>query len=60
MQVELNAKQLFVIKLALDNLEPVPPELINETKQLIASSINLYPGKHEQGFPHKPNPLEGK
>ncbi len=59
MQVELSAKQLFVIKLALDNLEPVPSELIRETRQLISSSINLYPGEASNGFPHKPNPTEG-
>lgn len=45
MKVEISAKQLLVIKLALDNLEPVTAELINDTRQLINSSINLYPDK---------------
>ena len=45
MQVELSAKQLFVIKLALAQLEPVDANVLNETRQLIDSSINLYPGK---------------
>lgn len=44
MQVDLSAKQLFVIKLALAQLEPVDANVLNETRQLIDSSINLYPG----------------
>lgn len=45
MQVELSAKQLFIIKLALAQLEPVDVASINETRQVIDSSINQYPVK---------------
>jgi len=45
MNVDLDAKQLFVIKLALAQLEPVDPATLNQTRQLIDSSINLYPGE---------------
>lgn len=49
MQVELSAKQLFIIKLALAQLEPVDAVSINETRQLIDSSINLYPAASCKG-----------
>lgn len=50
MQVELSAKQLFIIKLALAQLEPVDANVLNETRQLIDSSINLYPGEDRSTF----------